>query len=155
MGVPSRDKLRFVTNEVALRPILKYENSQVPPFSQYFPPNTNKDGLDLLQRMLEFNPSDRPAVEECLRHPYLKDFYQQMPEPNCDKVFDFEFERNIADSIITEDEVRRLMFEEVCRYRPVAGGDGLSRLADAKLSSSSGSGKFRLHIVYIISYRMI
>lgn len=48
-----------------------------------------------------------------------------MPEPTCDRLFDFDFERRAAgegSGEMTEAEVRRLMFAEVCSYRPCAEG---------------------------------
>ena len=35
----------------------------------------DKDGLDLLRKLLTFNPHHRYTVEEALDHPYLKDFH--------------------------------------------------------------------------------
>lgn len=29
-------------------------------------------GVDLLQKMLSYNPSERPSAEECLNHEFLK-----------------------------------------------------------------------------------
>lgn len=35
----------------------------------------DEQALDLLRKMLVFNPHNRITVEEALRHPYLKDFH--------------------------------------------------------------------------------
>ena len=40
----------------------------------------SSDALDLLQRMLLFNPTKRISVLEAMRHPYLKDFYDPEDE---------------------------------------------------------------------------
>ena len=32
----------------------------------------DKDGIDLLSKMIVFNPDKRLSVEECLEHPYVK-----------------------------------------------------------------------------------
>lgn len=46
-----------------------------------------------------------------------------MAEPSCDRLFDFDFERRATgDHEMSEAEVRRLMFAEVCNYRPCAEG---------------------------------
>ena len=36
--------------------------------------------LDLIRKMLVFNPKNRLTVEEALRHPYLKDFHVPQEE---------------------------------------------------------------------------
>lgn len=35
-------------------------------------PGVGEDCIDLLEKMLVFNPYFRPSVEECLDHPYFK-----------------------------------------------------------------------------------
>ena len=40
----------------------------------------DKDGLDLLRKLLTFNPKHRYTVEEALDHPYLKDFHDLSEE---------------------------------------------------------------------------
>ena len=37
-------------------------------------PDAPSDGLDLMKKLLQFNPSKRPTADEALRHPYLKKF---------------------------------------------------------------------------------
>lgn len=45
--------------------------------------------------MLVFDPSDRISVAEAMTHPYLHELHSSMvhAEPDCEKVFDFEFEK--------------------------------------------------------------
>ena len=43
-------------------------------FSSFFQ-NMEDLGLDLLRKLLVFNPKKRISVEEALRHPYLQDFH--------------------------------------------------------------------------------
>lgn len=35
----------------------------------------DEQALDLVRKMLVFNPKNRISVEDALRHPYLKDFH--------------------------------------------------------------------------------
>eukprot|EP00286_Rhodomonas_abbreviata_P024466 CAMPEP_0181293022 /NCGR_PEP_ID=MMETSP1101-20121128/2833_1 /TAXON_ID=46948 /ORGANISM="Rhodomonas abbreviata, Strain Caron Lab Isolate" /LENGTH=362 /DNA_ID=CAMNT_0023397561 /DNA_START=213 /DNA_END=1297 /DNA_ORIENTATION=- len=116
LGLPSKEKLRFIDSKDGLLEVSRIQARQPPPFSSWFPSSTNPQALDLMSKMMRFNPDDRISVEDALAHPYLQDFHGQMAEPSCDRLFDFEFERRA--------EVRRCMFEEVCRYRPVAGSKG-------------------------------
>ena len=41
------------------------------PFTEMFP-SANPLALDLLEKMLAFNPSNRITVEEALKHPYME-----------------------------------------------------------------------------------
>ena len=43
-------------------------------FSSFFP-NMDEQALDLLKKLLVFNPKNRISVEEALKHPYLRDFH--------------------------------------------------------------------------------
>jgi len=80
-------------------------------FSSLFP-NANPDALDLLNRMLAFDPSSRISVEEALEHRYLHIWHDASDEPPCPTTFDFAFE-------VVEDvpEMRKMILAEVQRFR--------------------------------------
>jgi len=42
--------------------------------------NASDEALDLLRKLLVFNPKERLSVEEAMSHPYLKDFKGIEPE---------------------------------------------------------------------------
>ncbi|KAK7517717.1 SLT2-like MAP kinase protein [Phyllosticta citricarpa] len=85
--------------------------------------NANPDALDLLDRMLAFDPSQRISVEEALEHRYLHIWHDASDEPSCPTTFDFHFE-------VVEDigEMKKMILQEVQRFRqmvrvqPSAGG---------------------------------
>lgn len=81
------------------------------PFKQLFP-QANPDALDLLDRMLAFDPSSRISVEEALEHPYLHIWHDASDEPNCPTTFDFHFE--VVDEV---QEMRKMILDEVVRFR--------------------------------------
>lgn len=80
-------------------------------FNQLFP-QANPDALDLLDKMLAFDPSSRISVEEALEHSYLHIWHDASDEPACPTTFDFGFEvvEEIAD-------MRNLILDEVMRFR--------------------------------------
>ena len=94
------------------------------PFPRLFP-NANPDALDLLDRMLAFDPSSRISVEQALEHPYLHIWHDASDEPDCKTTFNFDFE--VMDDV---NEMRRAILEEVQHFRqvvrtvPGAGGAG-------------------------------
>jgi serine/threonine protein kinase len=55
---------------------------------------TSPDGIDLLKKMLAFNPKNRISVQEALEHPFLADLHCPDDEPDAKivKAFDFDFE---------------------------------------------------------------
>ena len=88
-------------------------------------PNANPDALDLLDKMLAFDPSSRISVEQALEHPYLAIWHDASDEPDCPNHFNFDFE-------VVEDvgEMRKMILDEVFRFRqqvrtvPGSGGYG-------------------------------
>jgi serine/threonine protein kinase len=70
--------------------------------------------IDLLSKMLVFNPQNRISIEEALEHPYLKALHNPKEEPVCPKNFDFEFEKSAG----TKLGIQKLIFEEIEKLRP-------------------------------------
>lgn len=50
--------------------------------------------LDLLDKMLTFNPHKRIEVEEALAHPYLEQYYDPTDEVSSLLVFFFKFSKD-------------------------------------------------------------
>lgn len=48
--------------------------------------------LDLLDKMLTFNPNKRIVVEDALAHPYLEQYYDPADEPVAEEPFKFDME---------------------------------------------------------------
>lgn len=81
------------------------------PFQQLFP-RANPDALDLLDRMLAFDPSQRIGVEEALEHRYLSIWHDASDEPPCPTTFDFGFE--VVDDVA---QMREMIKDEVRNFR--------------------------------------
>jgi serine/threonine protein kinase len=95
--------------------------------------NCQLQALDLLEKMLCFNPAKRITVDECLEHPYMSSLHAPEDEPvslsfllrhrsvlpacvrpewgfsqTCDRPFDFSFEAEAVD----KPSLQRLMYKE-------------------------------------------
>ena len=62
------------------------ETMELPPFDAHklvhMYPNASPDALDLMQKLLVFNPNKRLTAEEALNHPFVKDFHNVDDEPS-------------------------------------------------------------------------
>jgi len=89
-------------------------------FQRLFP-NANPDALDLLDRMLAFDPSQRVSVNEALEHRYLQIWHDASDEPSCPETFDFHFE--VVDDV---HEMRKMILDEVLRFRTMVRQQSLA-----------------------------
>ena len=72
-------------------------------------PKTSDLALDLLEKLLAFNPVKRITVEEALRHPYLEPYHDPEDEPTAEAIPEefFDFDKN-KDTLTKEELKRRL-----------------------------------------------
>lgn len=70
LGSPSLDDLHFVQTEAARQFILRQPYHRGVPFSQLMP-HVRGPCLDLLHRMLLFDPHKRITIDEALAHPFM------------------------------------------------------------------------------------
>lgn len=115
LGTPSLDTISRVRNDKARRYLTSMRKKQPVPFAQKFP-NADPLALRLLERLLAFDPKDRPTAEEALADPYFKGLAKVEREPSCHPItkMEFEFERRR----VTKDEIRELIFREILEYHP-------------------------------------
>jgi mitogen-activated protein kinase 7 len=78
----------------------------------YFPCTANPLAIDLLNKLLCFDPALRITVEEALAHPYLSAYHDEDDEPVHHQHFDFSFE-----SVEAMDDMRKLIAQEVMSFK--------------------------------------
>ncbi|XP_071118826.1 serine/threonine-protein kinase dyf-5-like isoform X2 [Haliotis cracherodii] len=70
LGTPSKEEW---PEGYQLASSMNYRFPQTVPVSlKSLIPSADKDGLDIMARMLKWNPSHRPGSSQCLRHPYFQ-----------------------------------------------------------------------------------
>ncbi|MBN3289247.1 MK01 kinase, partial [Polypterus senegalus] len=74
----------------------------------------SKATLDLLDKMLTFNPHKRIDVEEALAHPYLEQYYDPSDEPVAEAPFKFDMELDD----LPKDKLKELIFEVTAQFQP-------------------------------------
>lgn len=111
LGTPSEPTLAHIGSPRAQEYVRNLPYKSKVPFTQLFP-RANPDALDLLDRMLAFDPSERIGVEEALEHKYLAIWHDASDEPACPTTFDFSFE--VVDEI---PDMRQMILAEVAEFR--------------------------------------
>ena len=90
------------------------------PFAQLFP-KANPAAVDLLEKMLVFNPHKRISVDDALAHEYMSsldasdDDSMQMDNV-CDRRFIFENE----DDELSKPMLQEMIWMEMCKFHPEA-----------------------------------
>ena len=111
LGTPNEETLSRIGSPRAQEYVRNLPYMAKVPFQRLFS-NANPDALDLLDKMLAFDPSARISVEEALEHRYLHNWHDASDAPSCTETFDFHFE-------VVEDvpEMRKMILAEVSRFR--------------------------------------
>ncbi|BAU00583.1 hypothetical protein VIGAN_10219200 [Vigna angularis var. angularis] len=72
------------------------------------------EALDLLEKMLIFDPNKRITVDEALCHPYLSSLHDINDEPVGPGQFNFDFEQPTC----TEEHIKELIWRESVKFNP-------------------------------------
>ncbi|KAL9681923.1 hypothetical protein QQ045_013714 [Rhodiola kirilowii] len=78
-------------------------------------PQTDTLAIDLLQKMLVFDPTKRISVTEVLQHPYLAGLYDLHQNPPSQVPIVPELDENVDETIIGE-----MIWQEMLHYQPQA-----------------------------------
>ncbi|KAK9081005.1 hypothetical protein Syun_030685 [Stephania yunnanensis] len=113
LGTPTEADLGFVRNEDAIRYIRQLPQHPRQPFASTFP-HVSPMAIDLVERMLTFDPTNRITVEEALAHPYLERLHDEADEPVCPMPFSFEFEQQD----LTEEQMKEMIYRETLALNP-------------------------------------
>jgi serine/threonine protein kinase len=87
--------------------------------------------IDLITRMLQFNPSRRITVQQALQHPYFTGLHDPSDEPVAAAPFDTSYNSDT----LSCDAIRQLLLQEVLACHPeLAQEEGYAGLAEQPAS---------------------
>ncbi|CAN1344350.1 Mitogen-activated protein kinase 7 [Linum perenne] len=111
LGSQHDANLQFIGNSKARRYIKSLSHSRGVDFSHLYP-RADPQAIDLLQRMLVFDPTKRITVDEALRHPYMSGLYDPRRDvPAARACVDLDVDENVG-----EDVIREMMWDEMILY---------------------------------------
>ncbi|KAM3395947.1 mitogen-activated protein kinase 19 [Capsicum galapagoense] len=146
LGTPPADIISGVRNEKARKYLTDMKKKSPVPFTEKFP-KADPLALRLLQRLLAFDPKDRPTAEEALADPYFKGLAKIEREPSSQPIskMEFEFERRR----VTKDDIRELIFREILEFHPQLLKDYMAGNSGANFLYPSAIGNFRRQFAYL------
>ncbi|XP_019057662.1 PREDICTED: mitogen-activated protein kinase 19-like [Tarenaya hassleriana] len=146
LGTPSLDTISGVRNEKARKYLTGMRKKNPIPFSQKFS-NADPLALRLMQRLLAFDPKDRPTAAEALSDPYFKGLAKVEREPSCQPIskLEFEFERRR----LTKDDIRELIYREILEYHPQLLKDYMNGSEGSNFVYPSAIGHLRKQFAYL------
>ena len=113
LGNPSSKLVNQIENEKNREFVLQLPKRDGKNFDELFK-GQNKLAIDLLKKMLTYDPEERITVEDALKHEYLKALHYPDDEPTTELVspFDFDFEKYS----LSKEDFKDLMYEEIMLY---------------------------------------
>lgn len=114
LGTPVMEDYYNIKSKRAREYIRSLPFRKKAPLQDIFPPGTNPLAIDLLERLLTFNPQKRISVESALNHPYLQLYHDPEDEPNATPIDEsfWEFDEN---NELNMDQLKQLLYEEVMK----------------------------------------
>ncbi|KAG5561004.1 hypothetical protein RHGRI_004131 [Rhododendron griersonianum] len=112
IGTPSETEVEFL-NENAKRYLKQLQPYRRQSFTEKFP-QVNPAAIDLIEKMLTFDPRQRITVEGALAHPYLTSLHDISDEPICMTPFNFDFEQHA----LSEEQMKELIYREAVAFNP-------------------------------------
>ncbi len=99
LGTQELNDLSFITNVSAKNFVMQFQNIPKKDFKKLL---NCKDSVavDLIEKMLVFNPDKRYSIEQCLNHPYLKNMREGIEDPVFNGKINLDFDdKNITFSL--------------------------------------------------------
>jgi serine/threonine protein kinase len=113
LGTPTESDLGFVRSDDARRYIRQLPSHPRQPLAMVFP-HVHPLAIDLIEKMLTFDPDKRITVEEALAHPYFARLHDVADEPVCPEPFSFDFEQQH----FGEEQMKEMIYQEAIALNP-------------------------------------
>ncbi|XP_018495667.1 mitogen-activated protein kinase 1 isoform X2 [Galendromus occidentalis] len=117
LGSPGHEDLSCIINDKARLYLQSLPVKPRIPFQRLYP-DADPKALDLLDKMLTFNPARRITVADALAHPYLEQYYDPADEPVAEEPFKVEMELDD----LPKEKLKQLVFNETNSFKARTDG---------------------------------
>lgn len=130
-GRPSQEDIDAIKSPFAATMLENLPPMDQKHLSQLFP-SASGDALDLMKRLLQFNPNKRITAEDSLKHPYVALFHNPADETVAPRPIKISFDDDTKFSI---EEYRDKLYNEIVKQKK----ESRSKHSSSSSSSSSSS----------------
>lgn len=113
IGTPGEEEMGFISDPNGILYLKSLKQRPKLNLKKKFP-GSNEAALDLLEKMIIFNPNKRITVQQALEHPFFKDVRDKEKEIEADFNLEFEFEK---DENLTMEKLRELFLKVMKSYK--------------------------------------
>jgi len=92
-GRPSQEDIEAINSPFAATMLESLPETQPRSLASMFP-NAPEDALDILSKLLQFNPNKRINADQSLEHPYLEQFHNAEEEIACERPIEIPISDN-------------------------------------------------------------
>lgn len=141
LGTPKQEDIEFVKNVKALRFLTKLAIFKPRKWRDVFAAedDVNPLAVDLISKMLMFNPEKRISVDQALQHPYLATFYDPADITSAPE-FDFSFD--LPDDKLSKEALIDLLCEDIAHFHPTVPPPTATLSSAATAHNSSNNSRF-------------
>lgn len=110
LGTPNEKEMGYISDPNAFKYIKTFPLVKKQDFKELYP-KSGKDAIDVIEKILKFNPNDRPSIEEILKHRYFDEVRDKELEEIVEKkpiVLPFEEEEELSTEKMREYFVKEI-----------------------------------------------
>jgi len=108
LGTPNDDDMSYVTDTKAIGYLKSFTHIPRLEMKEKYP-GASPEAVDLLEKMLQFNPYFRVSVDEALEHP----FFTRVRKPHKEQVANVQIALDFESESLDKERLRELFLETI------------------------------------------